>query len=137
MIYPDVPRVGYLELAAILRDDILNGQIAPGARVPSETTLSQTYGISVKTVRRAVQVLRGEGLAVVSPGVGVFVAGEPEREDLVVEEGTAVVSRPATARERERFGLPYGWSVLHIQHPDGTGDVVSAYRTRVVFRGRG
>lgn len=60
-------------MAAILRDRIRSGDLPPGARVPSITTLMQEYGIARNTARRAVGVLVDEGLLTAKQGWGTFV----------------------------------------------------------------
>lgn len=62
------------QVAAWLREDIRGGVYAPGQRLPSIATLVQTYGIARDTALKAQRVLIAEGLAVNSPGMGVFVA---------------------------------------------------------------
>jgi DNA-binding transcriptional regulator YhcF (GntR family) len=62
----------YLQLAGQLRDDIGAGRIEAGGQLPSLTRLVQETGLDVKTVQRAVSVLRDEGLAYVVPGRGTF-----------------------------------------------------------------
>jgi GntR family transcriptional regulator len=42
------------------------------------TTLQQTYGIARGTVRKAVALLADEGLVVLRPGWGTFVAPEDQ-----------------------------------------------------------
>ncbi len=61
------------QLAAILRDQISSGEIAPGKLLPSIRTLMQTYGVSDGTVKRAVAKLREEGLVETVRGRGVYV----------------------------------------------------------------
>lgn len=63
----------YRQLAAILRAQIESGELAPGRPVPSERTLTQRYGIAVGTVKKAVEVLRSEGLVHTVTGRGIFV----------------------------------------------------------------
>jgi GntR family transcriptional regulator len=62
------------QLAALLRDQIKSGKLAPGARLPSILTLSQEHGIATVTVRKALDALKDEGLIVTTPGYGTFVA---------------------------------------------------------------
>ena len=61
------------QVAADLREKIVSGQFAPGAKLPSEHDLVGTYGVSRPTIREAVDVLRGEGLVTSEHGRGVFV----------------------------------------------------------------
>ena len=63
----------YRQLASILREQIESGELAADQPVPSETTLVQRYGIARGTVRRAIEVLRDEGLVVTVQGRGSYV----------------------------------------------------------------
>jgi GntR family transcriptional regulator len=63
----------YVQLAAILRDMITIGELAPRAPLPSESYLQQEQGVSRGTVRMAVGILREEGLVVTIGGRGTFV----------------------------------------------------------------
>ena len=62
----------YLQLAAILRGRIEAGEIT--SRLPGEKTLMQEYGLALATVRKAVKVLRDEGLVKTVPGWGTYLA---------------------------------------------------------------
>jgi DNA-binding GntR family transcriptional regulator len=64
----------YRQLAGILRGAIGSGQIAAGAPLPSESSLMQEYGISRDSVRKAMDVLRAEGLVITVQGKGSFAA---------------------------------------------------------------
>ena len=72
-IDPDGETAPYLQLAAILRTQIESGELAPGSRLPSIITLSETYGIARVTAHKALRALVDSGLAVVSPGRGMYV----------------------------------------------------------------
>ena len=69
----------YVELADTLRDRIVSG--ARGA-LASEAELGREYGVSRVTVRRALELLRDEGLVSARQGVGWFVAVDPVRQSL-------------------------------------------------------
>lgn len=64
----------YQQIAAILRDAIQAGEYGPGRVLPSETTLSQEFGVNRLTARKAVRLLVGEGLVVTVTGRGSYVA---------------------------------------------------------------
>jgi len=70
----DAPEPPYLQVAATLRGRIQSGQLPPGARVPSITALMGEFGIARNTARRAIEVLKDEGLVTVRQGWGTFVA---------------------------------------------------------------
>lgn len=76
---PDDPEPLYEQLAAILRDQIRSGQIAPRRALPSNRTLTQEHGVSRGTATRAVKILVGEGWALVVAGRGVYAVAEADR----------------------------------------------------------
>ena len=63
----------YRQLAAILRERIESGGLAPGAPLPSESYLMGEHGISRDSVRKAMDILRAEGLVITVQGKGSFV----------------------------------------------------------------
>ena len=65
------PRL-YVRLAARLRRQVLDGEIAPGQRVPSITVLSQELGYARQTCGKAVRLLEQEGLLTFIPGLGYY-----------------------------------------------------------------
>jgi GntR family transcriptional regulator len=73
----DNPMPLYHQLAAQIRERIRSGELPPGARLASETVLSQDAGVSRMTARQAIALLVADGLVVVRHGVGTFVA-EPK-----------------------------------------------------------
>ena len=71
-------RAPYLQLADILRERIRTGQIPPGRRLPSQMELEQEFDISRNTIKKALDVLKDEGLVVTAPGRGLFVVDPTE-----------------------------------------------------------
>jgi GntR family transcriptional regulator len=71
----------YIRLAAELRRDIASGKHAPGKPTPSITTLSQQYGHARQTCAKALRLLVDEGLLIRYPGLGYYVAGDPQPEN--------------------------------------------------------
>jgi DNA-binding GntR family transcriptional regulator len=68
---PDVP--AYLRIAGELRARIVAGDLAPGARLPTETAIMAEYGVSRTVAKYAINVLKGEGLVEGRRGSGVYV----------------------------------------------------------------
>jgi len=68
-----------------LAEQIKNGRLAPGARLPTEHELTRAAGVSRTVVREAVAALRAEGLVVTRQGVGAFVSAEPQRAPFRIE----------------------------------------------------
>jgi AcrR family transcriptional regulator len=67
-------------VAAALRARIQDGELAPGARLPSTRVLVKDFGVAMATATRALAILRDEGLTESHPGSGTFVAGAPAAE---------------------------------------------------------
>lgn len=64
-------RPGYEQLADELRAAIAAGELT--GRLPSLTGLATRYSVTTDVARRAVEVLRGEGLVVTKQGSGTYV----------------------------------------------------------------
>jgi GntR family transcriptional regulator len=64
----------YLQLAGILRSQIESGELPPGRQLPSALALASAYQVSAPTVKKALGVLKSEGLIVGVAGYGTFVA---------------------------------------------------------------
>ncbi len=67
------------QAAAQIRRSIAEGDACPGERLPPARDLAAVMGINTNTVLRALRVLREEGLLEFRRGLGVRVAGTPER----------------------------------------------------------
>jgi GntR family transcriptional regulator len=67
----------YYQLKEIIRDMIENDELGVGQVIPPESTLSEEYGVSRMTTRRAIVELVNEGLLYRVQGLGTFVA-EPK-----------------------------------------------------------
>ena len=63
----------YLQLAAVLREQIRGGELRPNRPLPSYTTLMQEHGVARGTAAKAVGVLVSEGLVRIVPGRGAYV----------------------------------------------------------------
>lgn len=67
----------YDRIANELREEILRGDLAPGDKLPSQDQLEDRFDASRATVRKAVAVLRTEGLISSSQGKQPFVRRRP------------------------------------------------------------
>jgi GntR family transcriptional regulator len=74
--------VRYREIADDLRHRVEAGTFGAGRVLPSEADLSAAYAASRVTIRRALEVLRDEGLLDARQGFGWFVAGDLLRQRL-------------------------------------------------------
>ncbi|MEV0214402.1 winged helix-turn-helix domain-containing protein [Micromonospora sp. NPDC050695] len=105
------PSISSEELAAMLRDQILSGQLKPGARIPSDRWLRETHGVSRGLVRLAKAVLRSEGLVVTRQGKTSRVRPLHDKSPIDLTGVVKIEVRMPTAPERARLGavLPDGF----------------------------
>ncbi|AQZ70861.1 hypothetical protein BKM31_34015 [[Actinomadura] parvosata subsp. kistnae] len=67
------PRSLFEQVADVIRDQIVRGELRAGDLVPSEATLQRTHRISRTTARRAIGVLRSQGLVHTITAEGTYV----------------------------------------------------------------
>ncbi|WP_432846987.1 TetR/AcrR family transcriptional regulator C-terminal domain-containing protein [Amycolatopsis sp. CA-161197] len=65
----------YLEIAAELRRRIADGELVPGAKVPSTRRIAVEWGVATATAAKALATLGQEGLVRAEPRSGTVVAG--------------------------------------------------------------
>jgi GntR family transcriptional regulator len=70
-------RFPYQDIVDELRASILEGRLDAGERLPSENELAERFGTSRPTVRRAIALLKAEGLVNTEQGRGAFVRPKP------------------------------------------------------------
>ncbi|GAA1235090.1 winged helix-turn-helix domain-containing protein [Streptomyces aureus] len=73
-----MPRYRYEELADQITEEVRSGTLAKGAALPAERRMTEVYGVSIGTVRRAVALLRERGVVATLPAKGTFVLGAGE-----------------------------------------------------------
>lgn len=72
----------YVKLFTLLRDSLQHGEFPPGSKLPPERQLSEIYGVSRITVRRALDELERMGLLERRQGIGTVVATPRMRASL-------------------------------------------------------
>ena len=72
-------------LIETLKARIAAGELAPGAKLPTEMELVRDFGISRTVVREAIAALAGDGLVQARQGAGVFVLGRTGLDGLASE----------------------------------------------------
>ncbi|MFE9098428.1 GntR family transcriptional regulator [Streptomyces sp. NPDC007264] len=92
-------------IAADLRDDIMSGDLAPGANLPSTAQLKARFGASNATIQKALQVLKDEQLVVGRAGAAVTVREHRQR-----------TMRPAAYMAPACSGQPYRWLTEAAKH---------------------
>lgn len=77
----------YERVCHAIEDQIRDGILGPGARLPSETELAQTFSVHTLTIRRALRVLEKNGRLSRQHGRGTFVSGSPRQPPAVLYVG--------------------------------------------------
>src|SRR4029434_6553500 len=104
-----VPR--YHRIAETLRDRIREGLLAPGARLDNQRQLAKSFGVTLMTLRQALELLERDGLITRRHGLGTLVASPPTTYDIPLLHALAVALSAqgedvATRFLRSSFGRP-------------------------------
>ncbi|MDZ5660955.1 FadR/GntR family transcriptional regulator [Nocardioides sp. S-58] len=99
-----------------LKDKILAGDLAPGAKLPSEAELIAEYAVSRTVVREAVTRLRAEGLVETQQGRGSFVLAVPEPSTFSVESSAIRTHADVMAMLDFRIGVESEAAALAARH---------------------
>jgi GntR family transcriptional regulator len=97
----------YSRISSVLRKRILSGEIAPGAKLPSESELCEMFHASRITVRQALHVLHEENLLQSQQGRGSFVSPCPSRRIPLANTdfcGSAIAHAPEMEIRLEEWG---------------------------------
>lgn len=100
--------IRYRTIADDLRRQVAAGDLPVGAVLPSEAELAGSHGVSRVTVRKALEVLRDDGLVSSRQGYGWFVAGDRVRQSLgalSTIEGQLTEQGRASERRVVSFGF--------------------------------
>jgi len=89
----------YLKLADVVAEEIANGKLRPGDRLPPQRSFAYERNIAVSTASRVYAELLRRGLVVGEVGRGTFISGEARR-------GTAAPGEPRGVRIDLEFNYP-------------------------------
>lgn len=100
----------FRQIAAELRERVALGDVGPDGALESEAALGDRFGASRMTIRKSLDLLRGEGLVESRRGAGWFAAGRAFHQRLAVgtfrHAASAVV---ATGQELARQVASFGF----------------------------
>jgi GntR family transcriptional regulator len=82
----------FSQVAEKLADEIAEGRVAEGDRVPSSNELASFYRINPATAAKGLNILIGRGLLEKRRGIGMFVAAGAQ-ERLIAERRRSFVQR--------------------------------------------
>ncbi|WP_461110900.1 winged helix-turn-helix domain-containing protein [Streptomyces calidiresistens] len=121
----------YERIAATYRERIHAGDLRPGERLPAQQAMIRAHGVGRDTVRRAIEVLRAEGLLEPGvPGRAAVVAGGSTPAEPLEHHLTRVFRAPRILLEaREPFPRRLSEALLH-----RAGDIARAARAGAASR---
>ncbi len=126
----------WLQIYDRLRQLIAEGGIAPGERLPGENQLSEAFGVTRVTLRRALTKLQREGFLEVRKGVGAFVRVAPASYnissnkrfiDALESDADAVATRTLELTR----GVPLAAAALALEMPE-TDEAILLTRVRLL-----
>src|SRR5690348_14159246 len=104
------------QLRAVLLDQLANGELRAGDRLPTEHQLCSAYKVSRKTVRQALDDLEREGLIERTPGRGTFVSSAlPRRVGRADHTRMEIRSTVTHGADREGRVISVGSSVPSVE----------------------
>ncbi|MCX5310683.1 GntR family transcriptional regulator [Streptomyces sp. NBC_00154] len=89
---PGTPRPTAKNIAAEIRQQIVNGDLGPGDQLRAARDLAKEYGVTLVKVQNAYRELSEEGLVFSQQGRGTFVVDPSQPVDEVQRGGSAFVS---------------------------------------------
>lgn len=96
----------YLQIAAMLEDDILRGVLEPEEQAPSQNELARAYSINPATAAKGLAQLVDEGILYKKRGIGMFVAADG-RERVIAKRKNAFYENYVVglAKEAKALGI--------------------------------
>ena len=116
----------FVQIAERLAEDIADGGLAEGERVPSTNELAAYYQINPATAAKGINMLAADGLLEKRRGIGMFVAGGA-RNRLLEDRRKRFAERhinPLVA-EASRLGIDADELIALIQKSVHTGEGVA------------
>jgi DNA-binding GntR family transcriptional regulator len=140
-----VPGHTYQRIADDLRRSIVDGELPPGAKLPSRHELSRRYGVSDRVAVEAVRLLVAEGFVEARSGSGSYVRKRPERQRLTRSWYTARHGGSPFKTDMAEAGIPGTWESSTVRVPMtpaiaarlGAEPGDPAIRTAYTFMGNG
>jgi GntR family transcriptional regulator len=140
----------YFQLAQILHERIMSGELRPGDRIPSESELTKRYGLSRMTVRRSIAALSEKGLLRSEQGRGTFVVNPrmeggvfviPDFHEEMRNQGMSSNARllkvkvvSAGKRQAEKMDIRKGKRVIYLERVlEGDGEPLIFDRKYILF----
>jgi DNA-binding GntR family transcriptional regulator len=132
MIDPHSGVPSYHQVADRIRAQIDAGELAPGDYLLTEPAMEHVFGVGRATVRRAIDILRHEGL-VVTTRRGTQVRERQTRlAEVVIGPGVRATTRMPSDLEKRAMSLGPGVPVFVLERPGQEPEVLPGDRIALV-----
>jgi GntR family transcriptional regulator len=105
----------YLQIASHLRDQIVRGDLLPGAEVPSTREIAASYNVAKPTATKALQALKSQGLVEARRGSGTYVR-EPHSAPRARERYERAAQLGTMYSDSESVSFPFVGVVTAPEH---------------------
>ncbi|MEV7966605.1 winged helix-turn-helix domain-containing protein [Sphaerisporangium sp. NPDC088356] len=130
MIDPDADRPVYKQLVDLVHEQIERGRLGPDQRLPAESDYVEMHGISRDSERRAMGVLRAEGL-IVTTNRGSRVRAGRQRSVVQIGDCDVVTARMPSEPERRQLGVKEGVPIFVVERSGGERELLPGDRTEI------
>lgn len=96
----------YIQIAEIIENDILSGNLMEEEQAPSTNEFAKVYNINPSTARKGLNILVDEGILYKKRGIGMFVTPDGRKKILKKRQDKFFKERlPEIIREAERLEI--------------------------------
>ncbi|MDG6108806.1 GntR family transcriptional regulator [Dactylosporangium aurantiacum] len=132
MLTPQSGQAQYQQLADVLRNRIDQDFYYAGATLPTEAALCFEFEVGRMMVRRALAVLREEGLILTRRGEAAIVRPRTIRTEVGLRPRDSVIARMPSRPERAALGMQPGVPLVEVRRAGGGLEVFAADQAELV-----
>lgn len=121
----------YMQLAEALREEITSGRLPPGSPIPAEVKLAEGHRMGRETVRKALALLRAEGVIHTKRSEGTYVRPPKERQTLEIDASVTVTARMPTLMERHDLDIDEGIPLLVVERAGAAPQLIPADEVKI------
>ena len=116
MLNLDSDKSIYIQIAEIIENDILTGNLIEEEQAPSTNEFAKVYNINPATARKGLNILVDEGILYKKRGIGMFVTSDGRKRILKKRQNMFFKERlPEIIKESERLELKIEDLITYIE----------------------